>query len=562
MKHSFPPASPFPELIQRAEQTPERIILRDHSASVTATAGQLLQAVSHFREKVDESIVRNAINGDHDENKEKFIFLLAPPGFEYVVSMLTILSLGAGMSAQSIVIRPEEIIRLLKLARPLALLFAPALADKVKATKDLYAEHGNGVDLPPFIEIQATSSEKMGSCTYSTDPNSDSYLSQTGSLFFTSGTSGNQKGVVHSYRALLASARERIESWDLTDKDVVLNQKPGNWMGGIFGIIPSLISGACLETCAGVFDPKWFWERISQGGVSIFDVAPTGYDRLAQYFDDHIAALPEAEKEKYIQGMIQAKVAGTSGSLLPPHTQKRWTELRRGKPLLNLYGSTEVTLICSMRWQNPEYSDMCSVGPPVPGVEVKLVDGEVRLKAPSMFSRYISDDPTQTEKAFDSDGFFKTGDCAEKIGDCYKLYGRANIDVLHFWGFTLHTGEIETALFTLPYIANAVVFPVEDENHEERAAAILQIHPTSQSKPPDLATLRSDLTASTGLMLLKQPTVVYWLRGEEEISLTANGKISKVDARKRFFGDKWWANEKLEILDLKTIEYWRMGGQC
>jgi len=81
----------------------------------------------------------------------------------------------------------------------------------------------------------------------------------------------------------------------------------------------------------------------------------------------------------------------------------------------------------------------------VPGVEVKLVDGEMRLKAPTMFSRYtskpflfwldanmndryISTDPTQTEKAFDADGFFKTGDCAEKIGDSYVLHGRANID--------------------------------------------------------------------------------------------------------------------------------------
>jgi len=137
-------------------------------------------------------------------------------------------------------------IRLLKLGKPLALLYAPALADKVQATKALHAEHGSGVDLPPFIEIQTSYPDKIGSYTYSTDPNSDSYLSQTGSLFFTSGTSGNQKGVVHSYGALLASARERIESWNLTDKDVVLNQKPGNWMGGIFGIIPSLMSGACL----------------------------------------------------------------------------------------------------------------------------------------------------------------------------------------------------------------------------------------------------------------------------------------------------------------------------
>lgn len=118
------------------------------------------------------------------------------------------------------------------------------------------------------------------------------------------------------------------------------------------------------ETCAGVFDPKWFWQRIREGGVSVFDVAPTGYDRLATYFDEHIAVLPATQVETYIQGMVDVRVAGVSGSLLSPHTQKRWTELRRGKPLLNLYGSTEMTLICSMRWENPDYIDMVRIQDP------------------------------------------------------------------------------------------------------------------------------------------------------------------------------------------------------
>lgn len=71
--------------------------------------------------------------------------------------------------------------------------------------------------------------------------------------------------------------------------------------------------------------------------------------------------LPDAQREVYIQGMVDVKVAGVSGSLLSPHTQERWTELRRGKPLLNLYGSTEMTLICSMRWENPDYPDMVTI---------------------------------------------------------------------------------------------------------------------------------------------------------------------------------------------------------
>jgi malonyl-CoA/methylmalonyl-CoA synthetase len=133
--------------------------------------------------------------------------------------------------------------------------------------------------------------------------------------------------------------------------------------------------------------------------------------------------------------------------------------------------------------------------------------------------------------------------------------------VLHFWGFTLHTGEIERALFSLPYIANAVVLPLEDEECQERAAAILQIKPFELKKPV-LAALRNDLTEKTGLMLFKQPTVVYWLQEGEEITLTVNGKISKRDARKKFFGDRWQCREGVEILDLKELEYWRMGGQC
>jgi malonyl-CoA/methylmalonyl-CoA synthetase len=84
----------------------------------------------------------------------------------------------------------------------------------------------------------------------------------------------------------------------------------------------------------------------------------------------------------------------------------------------------------------------------VPGVEVKIVNGEMRLRAPTMFSRYLSpaedteimltsirylsDDPSLTAKSFDEEGYFLTGDCAEMIGDSYKLHGRANIDGLEY----------------------------------------------------------------------------------------------------------------------------------
>lgn len=264
MQLFFPPVSPFLELIQHEQQNPNKIILRDHASGKTATAGELLQRVSLLRDKLQGALLPNGMCNGENSSDDKFIFLVAPPGLEYVVSMLTIFSLGAAMSAQckqllprlefimlisniAIVIKPEDMLRLFKLAKPMALLYAPALTEKVEAIKVLCAENDSGVNPKlPFVEIQTSCPDSSTPHTYETSIGTKNISAQNGTLFFTSGTSGKQKGVVHSYQALLASARERIGTWKMTEKDVFLNQKPGNWMGGIFGIIPSLMSGACL----------------------------------------------------------------------------------------------------------------------------------------------------------------------------------------------------------------------------------------------------------------------------------------------------------------------------
>jgi malonyl-CoA/methylmalonyl-CoA synthetase len=96
----FPLVSPFLELIQLEQRDPEKIILRDHSSGVTATAGQLLHSVLLLREKLQATLLQNGMYDSREANDDRFIFILAPPGWEYVVSMLTIFSLGAGISPQ------------------------------------------------------------------------------------------------------------------------------------------------------------------------------------------------------------------------------------------------------------------------------------------------------------------------------------------------------------------------------------------------------------------------------------------------------------------------------
>jgi acyl-coenzyme A synthetase/AMP-(fatty) acid ligase len=138
-------------------------------------------------------------------------------------------------------------VELFKVSSPVALFYAPIFTEKVEAIKALSAELDSGIDLGlSFVEIETIFPADGTSHKYIAGASDGSLTSRPGSLFFTSGTSGNQKGVIHSHDALIASARERIDTWKLTENDVVLNQKPGNWIGGIFPILPTLMAGACL----------------------------------------------------------------------------------------------------------------------------------------------------------------------------------------------------------------------------------------------------------------------------------------------------------------------------
>ena len=80
-------------MTQRAKRSPNKIILRDHSSGVAATAGQLLHSVALLRDRLQAKLLENGMYNGRKAD-DKFIFLLAPAGWQYVVSMLAIFSLG------------------------------------------------------------------------------------------------------------------------------------------------------------------------------------------------------------------------------------------------------------------------------------------------------------------------------------------------------------------------------------------------------------------------------------------------------------------------------------
>jgi malonyl-CoA/methylmalonyl-CoA synthetase len=143
---------------------------------------------------------------------------------------------------------------------------------------------------------------------------------------------------------------------------------------------------------------------------------------------------------------------------------------------------TETLMICSVRADGERRPG--TVGRPLPGVELRLVDdsgqtiehsdgetvGEIQVRGASMFLSYLND-PAATADAFDS-GWFCTGDAAVREVDGYiRLIGRKSTDLIKSGGFKIGAGEIEAALLEHPGVAEAAVTGEPDPDLGERVVA-------------------------------------------------------------------------------------------
>jgi len=167
-----------------------------------------------------------------------------------------------------------------------------------------------------------------------------------------------------------------------------------------------------------------------------------------------------------------------SGSAaLPVSTLNRWKEIS-GHTLLERYGMTEIGMALS----NPLEGERVpgSVGTPLPGVEVQLVDehgaavaadasGEIEVRGPGVFQEYWGK-PQATQEAF-RDGWFRTGDVAVLENGRYRILGRMSIDILKTGGHKVSALEVEEQLREHPAIAECAVVGVPDSEWGERVAA-------------------------------------------------------------------------------------------
>lgn len=338
-------------------------------------------------------------------------------------------------------------------------------------------------------------------------------------VLYTSGTTGAPKGAQISARAVAANIDALADCWAWTDDDHVAHALPLFHVHGlVLGLFGALRTGGAFHHVAR-FDPAEICAALNDGATMLFGV-PTMYNRLCDAGESD-ASIADALRGPRIL------VSGSAGLAL--REQKR-IEALTGRGVYERYGLTETLINCGVRVDGPPRPGY--VGPPLKGVELRLVDderrpldahddatmGEVAVRTASLFDGYLNQ-PDATSAVLDDEGWFYTGDLATRTADgAIRIVGRRSVDLIKTGGFKVGAGEIEACLLEHPGVAAVAVLGVPDDDLGERITAF--VVPRGERPDPDalIALVADQLTPH------KRPREVRFV---DDLPRNAMGKVQK-----------------------------------
>ena len=317
----------------------------------------------------------------------------------------------------------------------------------------------------------------------------------TAAMFYTSGTTGNPKGVIHGHRNLIAMSTVASRMEGLTADEEVLAYLPMAWIGqNIFSYAQWLVTGFtvnCPESQATVsadmreigptyyFAPPRVLEALLTQVTIRMEDAAAPKRKMFQYFMDVARKVGErildgdssvgfADRLKYrlgdafvygplrnALGMSKVRVAYTAGEAIGPDLFVFYRSL--GINLKQLYGSTETAVFVCVQPNGQVKAD--TVGPPVDGVEIRVADGgEILIRSPGLLREYYKN-PEATAEVKDAEGWYHTGDAGYlDAGGHLKIIDRAKDVGKLADGSMFAPKYIENKLKFFPFIKEAVAF--------------------------------------------------------------------------------------------------------
>lgn len=314
-------------------------------------------------------------------------------------------------------------------------------------------------------------------------------LDRRAMIIYTSGTTSRPKGVVSAHGTIQAQILSLVKAWEWSADDYILNVLPLHHLHGILNVLLcALWSGARCEMLPR-FDAGLVWEKFMSRDLSLFMAVPTIYTRLIRYWED----CSDDMRETMSRACSGFRLMVSGSAALPARVLDRWKEIS-GHTLLERYGMTEIGMALS----NPLHGERLPghVGLPMPGVSVALADenyrihegrgpGEIVVKGDNVFVEYWRNNDA-TNGSFTSDGWFKTGDMAERNDKgYYRILGRSSVDIIKSGGYKISALEIEAVLRAHPDIEDCAVVGVSDAEWGESVSAALILKPGSASGPDE-----------------------------------------------------------------------------
>jgi len=355
-------------------------------------------------------------------------------------------------------------------------------------------------------------------------------------LCYTSGTTGNPKGVQYSHRALVLHTMAAIapDAFSIGKNDCILPVVPMFHVNA-WGIPYMAAMAGCKLVLAGakVADPEVLSRLIQNEGVTLAAGVPTVWNLLAQYLQENDISLT---------GLKKLVVGGTA---MPPHLY-RYFQDDQDMAIIHAWGMTEMSPLGTINhiqakemqeWDDEAlFEQKLKQGVPVYGIELKLINddgqdvpwdgkesGNLLVRGPWVVDKYFNRPDVENEN-----GWFDTGDIS--IIDQYgymKITDRSK-DVIKSGGEWISSVDIENAMMSHPDVSLAAVIGIEHPKWDERPLLIIENHSGEALTYEEVVTFLTGKIAKWWM-----PDAIEYV---ENIPMTATGKMHKLKLRDKFKG--------------------------
>ena len=397
------------------------------------------------------------------ETARPVVALFFPTSPEFAAAYLGVLYAGKQALPLNLLLPPAELKYIVDDSGTGLIVAPPELAPKLSPL---------GVKVANFAELCAKSSNAA-----LPRPGPDDICT----LLYTSGTTGRPKGVELTHWSLAFDASSSVEMMRLAAEHRFLACLPSFHTFAITAtMLAPLAAGASFATLPK-FDPEAVLKITSELKCNTLMMVPSMY-RL-------VTRMQERRPHE-----VHLRLAIAGGEALPAEVRENFEKVF-GVPLLEGYGQTETGPVISfnMPWANQPGT----VGKPIPGVEVQIVEpdtqrvlpprttGEICARGPNLMKGYHNR-PEETAQVLSPDGWLKTGDMGELTADGYiRITGRLR-EMIKVSGEMVFPAEVEAAILAHPAVFEAGVAGAKDERKGEMVKAYVVLKPGLQATADDL----------------------------------------------------------------------------